>query len=111
LPAYVDGIKTPHYDNASISRIVDLKGVGQFVLINPKVSNWGIREIKSCTAYSLEQEFTAKKITLESSTYNFWNPVATGGTVVGYILEKMPSWSAGTIDENTGLQRLRREPL
>jgi hypothetical protein len=98
LPAFVDGQKTPHYDNATSLRVVNLKGVGQFIPNNPKVVNDGIREVKECVAYSLEHEFTAKKITLENSTYNFWNPVATDGTILGYILEKMPAWTPGSID-------------
>lgn len=99
LPAYDNGVKTPHYDDVVGMRIVDVAGWGQFILVNPETANDGIREIKHCKAYSLEYELTFKKIFIEEGTYNFWNPVAQSETVLGIILEYMPSWSAGEIDE------------
>ena len=100
IPAYVDGIKTPYYEDVIGMRVLDLKDVGQFILMNPKISNNGISEIKECTAYSLEVEFTYKKLSLENATYNFWNPVARGGTILGIIMERMPSWSVGKVDSD-----------
>lgn len=98
LPAYVDGEKTPHYDDVVGMRIIDWIGIGQFILVNPSRKNDGVSEIKSCTAYSLEYEMTYKKIFLEEGTYNFWNPLAQEDTIIGRILEVMPSWSVGEID-------------
>lgn len=98
VPAYVDGIKTPHYDDIVGTRIVDMVGIGQFILVNPSVSNDGVKEIKSCTAYSLEYELTYKKMSLSENTYNFWNPVAPSETIIGIILSYLPSWSVGNID-------------
>lgn len=99
LPAYVDGVKTPHYDDVVGMRIVDVKDWGQFILVNPQTENDGIREVKKCKAYSLEYELTFKKIFIEDGTYNFWNPVAQSETVLGIILGLLPSWSAGEVDE------------
>lgn len=98
LPARVDGEDTPHYQNVVGMRIVDLQDVGQFILINPKESGDGVKKVKACKGYSLEYEFTFKKITLESATYNFWNPVMPESSILGIILELMPSWSLGSID-------------
>jgi len=100
IPAYIDGVKTPHYDDIIGTRIVDVIGYGQFVLINPNISNDGIREVKSCKGYSLEYELTYKKMTLEEGTYNFWNTVAPNESIVGIILSYLPSWSVGSIDED-----------
>lgn len=100
LPAYVDSKKTPHYDDVVGMRLIDWIGVGQFILVNPSRKNDGISEIKSCTAYSLEYEMTYKKIFLEEGTYNFWNPVVKEDTIIGRILEVMPSWSVGEIDSS-----------
>lgn len=100
LPAYVDGEKTPHYDDVVGMRLIDWIGVGQFILINPKIKNDGVSEIKSCTAYSLEYEFTYKNIYIPEGTYNFWDPMAPKDTVLGRILELMPSWSPGNIDSD-----------
>lgn len=98
LPKYVDGIEQPRYDDVIGTRIVDMNGWGQFLLIDPVIENDGIAEIKTCKAYSLEYEFTKKKLSIEESTYNFWNPVAPENTVLGIILEYMPSWSVGDVD-------------
>lgn len=99
VPRFVDGEATPDYDLIVGTRIVDLIGWGQFILSNPETVNDGIDEIKSCKAYSLEYEFTKKKLSLPSGTYCFWNPAAPDETVLGIILEYMPSWSVGDVDE------------
>lgn len=99
LPAYVEGVKTPHYDDVVGTRIIDMVGWGQFILINPSIEKDGIKEIKSCKAYSLEYELTFKKISLEEGTYNFYNPVTPDDTLIGIILSYLPSWSLGEIDD------------
>lgn len=98
LPAWVDGKPTPHYDAVIGMRVVDLQDVGQFILVNPKETGDGIKKIKACKGYSLEYEFTFKKLSLSSATYNFWNPVTPDSTLLGIILEMMPSWHVGSID-------------
>ena len=98
LPAFVDGSPTAHYDRVTGMRVVDLKNYGRFILLDPKIVDDGLREIKTCNAYSLEYEFTFKKMVLSEGTYNFWNPMAQGGTILGMILESMPSWRVGNID-------------
>lgn len=99
LPYRVDGALVPFYDSVVGMRIVDVNDVGQFILMNPEETNDGVKKVKSCKGYSLEYEFTFKKITLEKATYNFWNPVAQGGTLLGAILELMPTWSVGQVDD------------
>lgn len=98
LPAWVNGKPTPHYDTVIGMRVVDLQDVGQFILVNPKETGDGIKKIKACKGYSLEYEFTFKKLSLSSATYNFWNPVTPDSTLLGIILEMMPSWHVGSID-------------
>lgn len=98
LPAQVDGKDTPHYKAVVGMRIIDLQDIGQFILMNPKETGDGVKKTKACKAYSLEYEFTFKKITLENATYNFWNPVTPDSTLLGIILELMPSWSVGSVD-------------
>mgnify|MGYP000581563517 CR=1 FL=1 len=98
IPAQVDGVDTPHYDAVIGMRIIELQDIGQFILINPKEVGDGVKKIKYCKAYSLEFEFTFKKLSLASSTYNFWNPVTPDSTLMQIILELMPSWSLGSID-------------
>lgn len=98
LPRFVDGIATEAYDKVVGTRIVELEGWGQFYLVDPSTKNDGVKEIKCCKAYSLEYEFTKKKISLNEGTYNFWNPATPNETVLGIILEYMPSWSVGSVD-------------
>lgn len=98
LPARTDDTDTPHYDSVVGMRVVELKDVGQFILMNPKESGDGIKQLKTCKGYSLEFEFTFKKITIENGTYNLWNPVAPDETIIGMILGLMPSWSVGEVD-------------
>lgn len=97
IPFKVDGEEVPYYDDIIGMRIVELKGIGQFTLIDPQVSDDGISKIKSCTGYSLEYEFAYKKLTLPSDTYNFYDITANENTLMSIILEKMPSWSIGSI--------------
>lgn len=98
-PAHVDGKRVPGYEKLVGMRIVDMVGVGQFIITNPGITESASKEIKTVKAYSLEYEFTYKKLTLSNSTYNFWNPAQPSNTILGIILEKMPSWSVGSVDE------------
>lgn len=97
LPAEVDGVKTPHYDDVVGMRLVDLVGVGQFKLFDPTASKDGIRTIKNCKAYSLEYEFVEKKISLEEDTYELTDGLDEKDSLIGIILEKLPSWRKGIV--------------
>ena len=99
VPAYVDGVETPHYADLTSMRLVDWMGMGQFILVNPKTQSDGISEYKECTAYSLEHELNYKQIYMEEGTYDFWNPVAQENTVLGIIISLLPLWSVGEVDE------------
>lgn len=100
VPRYVDGKETPGYSNISGMRIVDLVGIGQFQLANPEKTSSGIKEIKSCTAYSLEYELTQKKLSIEDGTYPLWNADDPSNSVLGIIREKVPYWKIGHVDDS-----------
>ena len=76
IPAYIDGEPVFNYDEITGLRLVEIGDFGDFVIVNPQVSDDGIQEVKSCTAYSLEYVFNYKKVDLSSNTYCFCNPVA-----------------------------------
>ena len=99
LPEYVDGIKTPFYELVNGMSLVELQGIGQFTVVDPSEIDDGLVRRKTCKAYSLEYELTYKTITIPEGTYNFWNPLGTGESVLSMILERLPSWSAGDIDQ------------
>jgi hypothetical protein len=98
IAARVNGQPTEGYEKLIGLRIVELRGIGLFILMNPETSGDGVVEKKKCTCYSLEHEFVNKQIFMESGTYNFWNPLTPENTVLGEILRLMPSWKVGNID-------------
>lgn len=102
LPRYVDGVETGAYKEVVGMRIVDLPGVGQFSIINPKVtSKGGMLETKECKAYSLEYELQSKSTSyLIEGTYELYNPVTPKSTALGILLEDYPSWSVGSFDSD-----------
>lgn len=97
VPAFFDGQPTPFYDLLVSRRVVEIPGVGQFILVNPSEVDDGITRKKTCKAYSLDYEFTFKKITIPDGVYKFWDSTAWKNTVLGMILELMPSWSLGHV--------------
>ena len=98
VPAFVDCLKTPSYDDIVGMRLIDWHGIGQFILMDPSITNDGIKEIKTCKAYSLEYELTFKQAFLEEGTYNFWNPFDSENTVLGILMKLLPSWRVGSVD-------------
>ncbi len=99
VPKFYDGKETLAYDAICGMRIVEWMDIGRFVLVNPKITDEGIREVKECTIYSLEYELTYKKLSLENNTYNFYNPAAPQDTVLGIIVnEYATDWSVGEVD-------------
>lgn len=99
-PSHDNGEKLDEYDLLTSMRVIDVEGYGQFLLQKPIENDDTVTKIKSCKAYSLEHELTNKKITLEEGTYNFWNPLAPEGTIMGIILSEIPSWSMGYVSED-----------
>ena len=64
LPAFMDGKDTANYKQTVGMRIVELKNYGRFILVDPQITDDGVKQAKVCTAYSLEYEFTFKKLPL-----------------------------------------------
>ena len=100
LPHRVDGAKTPHYDDVTGMRIVELHRIGQFTLVNPKEEDADGVRVKHCKGYSLEHELSRKKITLEQGTFKFWDTINTEDTLLGRILEVLPNWQAGSVPDS-----------
>lgn len=101
LPAYANGQRTQGYDDVIGTRLIRIPGWGVFILVNPETVGDGIKEIKSCKAYSREYEMTYKKMSLEENTYNLWNPVTPDSTILGIIVnEYLPYWHIGTVDSD-----------
>lgn len=97
VPEFIDGNRTMYYDDIVGMRLIDIPEIGVFSLTTPSEIGEGATTYKHCSAYSLENEFTYKKITLPQTTYKFWDAQSPEDTVIGIILDTMPSWSIGYI--------------
>lgn len=97
VPEFVDGEATPFYNDIAGMRTLELQGIGQFTLVSPSESGDGVQKAKACKGYSLEYEFVYKKISLPENTYKFWDEVNPQDTLLGMIMELMPSWSIGSV--------------
>lgn len=100
VPGFVDGESTPFYNDIVGMRTIELQGIGQFILISPSETGDGAQKTKACKGYSLEYEFVYKKITLPENTYRFWDETNPGDSLLGMIMELMPSWSIGSVATN-----------
>lgn len=107
VPAQVDGREVPGYADVVGMRIIDLVGYGEFLLVNPEVESDGIKEIKTCKAYSLEHEFSKKMIFLEAGTFNFCDGIdySNPNTIIGRIKECMPDWTFDISESLVGKYR------
>lgn len=99
-PMVVDSKPTISYDLLVGGKVIELKDVGQFILYNPETIIKDGVTTKLCKARSLEYEATYKKIYIPSGTYNFWNPLEPENTVIGFIQEKLKSWSLDSVDSD-----------
>lgn len=97
VPEFVDGEATPFYNDIAGMRTLELQGIGQFTLVSPTESGDGVQRIKACKGYSLEYEFVYKKISLPKNTYKFWDEANPQDTLLGMIMELMPSWHIGSV--------------
>ena len=103
IPRSVNGEDVPYYSSVEGTSVVKVDGIGVFTIAEPKISAEGAREVKECTAYSLEREWTYKNISLPEATYSFYNPLTYSnsnrddGTVIGILMAKMPSWTLGSV--------------
>lgn len=101
---YVSGDTILHndsYDEVRGMRIVRMEPFGAFVLLNPSTTNDGIKNIKTCKAYSLEYELNYKTMPPLDGTYMFYDPTGeSADTMIDIILESVPNWMVGHIDAN-----------
>lgn len=97
VPAFVDGEKMEIYDELQGMRIVDIPSLGVFTLTSPHEIGDGVTLTKQCKAYSLEYEFSFKKISLEEETYKLWDDMYPQETLLGIILDMFPNWSVSKV--------------
>lgn len=120
-------IINPYYDKIEAVRLILLEGFGYFELQGPELVSDGIKEVKSCTAYSLEYTLSQKYIenflinmgtvdsieVLNAKSENeivpvtLYNPTNPKLSLLHLALEKAYGWSIGHVDAS--LRTLSRQ--
>lgn len=100
ISSWRDGHEEKLYDDVIGMRVVELHGIGQFILTRPKETNDGVCRIKECTAYSLEYGLNRKQITIGEGVYRFFSDVSTDETLLGMIMEYAPGWKIGYVSQS-----------
>ena len=97
LPAWSNGAATPHYDDVGSETLLRLDPYGIFILQGPQIKGDGIKEVKHCTAYSLEYELAGKQIIFSEGAYPFYDPAAPSKTLLGMAMECTRRWKIGHV--------------
>lgn len=117
----------PYYDKIEAPRLIYLEDIAYFELQGPGLASDGIKEAKSCTAYSLEYSLSTKFLTdfyvntgkvdsLEVLNANdpnritpiiLYNPNNTKLSLLHLALEKVYGWKIGHVDSS--LHKLSRQ--
>ena len=117
----------PYYDKIEALRLIYVEGFGYFELQGPELVGDGIKEIKSCTAYSSEYTLSQKYLSnfyINTGEVNsvevinanpptnivpvtLYNPSNPKLSLLHLILEKVYRWSIGHVDES--LKTLSRQ--
>lgn len=90
--------ESPFYNTVRGNLYVAMPSFGKFILINPKRTTDGIRDVLECTAFSREYEFNHTQFYISDGTYNLFNPADSTNTLVSTLMRYMPGWSLGSVD-------------
>lgn len=91
--------KTEAYDNIKVKMVIELEGVGRYIISECPETSDGSIPIKNVVAQSMESEMLYKRITALSGTFPFYDSLNPQGSIIGKVLKLLPEWSVGTIDE------------
>lgn len=102
-PAKDNGEIVSNYDACCAKRYVHVKPYGYFRLEKPKIVSDGLREVKSCTAYSIETTFGDKTIggfKELATTYKLYDPNNLDKCILGMIVNRNSGWAIGSVDSS-----------
>lgn len=96
-------VENQSYNAVVGDRLVEMEPFGSFVLVNPEISDDGIKKVKSCTAYSLEYELNFKYIpplSESESGYMFYDSTGLKDqySLMDIVMSKIPNWTLGHVD-------------
>lgn len=97
VPSEHDGVKVWYFEKLVGGMLIDVEGIGVFILDNPSSENSGVQNIKECSAKSREYELAKKRIVFGAGTYPFWNPVTRANTFLGMCFDGVRGWSIGEV--------------
>jgi len=97
-PKYVDGNLSDYYSWLQYRRLINVEGIGVFMITGIEVENDGVREVKNITGESLETSLNYKKLTLFEGGYYFYNSIKPEGTLFFELMRYIPGWTIGDID-------------
>jgi len=100
IPYMTDDIVNDAYDSILYRKLIYIPDVSYFMITSVEESDDGIVKEKYITCQSLEAELSLKNLTAFEGTYQFYDYISPSGTLLGKILEYLPTWSIGTIDSS-----------
>jgi len=98
-PSLIDKKEVDYYNYLQYKRIVNVDGIGNFMITAVDVTNDGIVEIKKITCKSLEVILTYKKLSLYKGIYTFNNSLLlsngeyTTNLLSDLIENRLPGWA------------------
>lgn len=99
------------YDDIKVKRQLFVENIGFFIITQVTENDSKDGVYKSLTLYSCEHELSYKKLTYFNGTYKFWGTENLSDSLLGKILNSLPRWSVGHIDDSVAnLYRTFEEP-
>ena len=101
-PMSIDNGKTstPGYDSIQNKMIVELEGVGKYIISESPESSDGSTPVKNVIAQSFESELLYKRIVgLSGTSIPFIDTPLSPASIMGKVAKLAPSWDIGEVDE------------
>jgi hypothetical protein len=97
VPYSINGEVTYKYNDIEQLKLIRVPNYGVFILDNVNIVGDGIKEVKECTALSLEAELLQRRISTFTGTYKFYDVSNTDKTLLGTLKEYFPTWNIGNV--------------
>ena len=91
--------ETTFYYKLRKKRLIKVENFGVFEILSCNETHEGDRKYKEVECQSIECAIERKDLTMLEGVYKFWNPMKPEGTLLGEIMNMLPNWSVGYVDE------------
>jgi hypothetical protein len=102
-PKSIDGglTTTQYYNDIKSKKLIYLDTLNMWFKIQEvNIKSDGIEEIKEVTCQSLECELQQKNVVKLSGTFKFYDAVSPSTSLLGILIDLIPSWGLGDIDSS-----------